>query len=95
MQSIDASDILAPSELENSDLLKTDDFTFDLASKSLLFMSSSTANGDFDFSLPHSIASSSITTTTTTNSTATTSNINNTSANMSSISKLTNSTGKF
>lgn len=38
---IDSSDILAPSELENSDLLKpTDDgdFAFDLASKSLLFM---------------------------------------------------------
>lgn len=37
---IDASDILAPSELENSDLLKADDadFMFDLTSKSLLFM---------------------------------------------------------
>lgn len=38
---IDSSDILAPSELENSDLLKPaddGDFAFDLASKSLLFM---------------------------------------------------------
>jgi hypothetical protein len=36
-QAIDASDILAPSELEDSDLLKNEDYNFDLASKSLLF----------------------------------------------------------
>jgi len=36
-QSIDVSDILAPSELEDLDLLKNEDFNFDLASKSLLF----------------------------------------------------------
>lgn len=36
-QTIDASDILAPSELEDSDLLKNGDYNFDLASKSLLF----------------------------------------------------------
>jgi hypothetical protein len=46
VQAIDASDILAPSELEDSDLLKNEDFSFDLASKSLLFMA--TANMDDD-----------------------------------------------
>ena len=42
-------DILAPSELENSDLLKNDDLNFDLVSKSLQFMTSSV---DIDFTLP-------------------------------------------
>ena len=45
-ESIDASDILAPSELEDSDLLKNEDFSFDLASKSLLFMASAAMNDD-------------------------------------------------
>ena len=40
---------MAPSELENSDLLKNDDLNFDLVSKSLQFMTSSV---DIDFTLP-------------------------------------------
>ena len=55
VKAIDASDILAPSELENSDLLKNDDLNFDLVSKSLQFMTSSV---DLDFS--HSITISSL-----------------------------------
>ena len=54
-EALDASDILAPNELENSDLLKDDNFSFDLASKSSLFMS--TTNGDLDFTLPNTITS--------------------------------------
>lgn len=46
---------MAPSELENSDLLK-DDLNFDLVSKSLQFMTSSVDN---DFTLPNSITKNS------------------------------------
>ena len=57
-EALDASDILAPNELENSDLLKDDNFSFDLASKSSLFMSTTTtSNGDLDFTLPNTITS--------------------------------------
>lgn len=65
---IDASDILAPSELENSDLLKLElvddsEFNFDLESKSLLF---TTAN-HHSHSHHHRPSNSSSSTTTATN----------------------------
>lgn len=75
VKAIDASDILAPSELENSDLLKNDDLNFDLVSKSLQFMTSSVDNDftTFTSTLPQTNKTTSTintnpsTTTTTTN----------------------------
>ena len=89
---MDASDILAPSELEDTDLLKNEDFNFDLASKSLLFM---TNNYDIDFKIINTNESTSPSApSSATSSTSSTTNINNnklinnlSSSNTSNISR--------
>ena len=90
VKAIDASDILAPSELENSDLLKNDDLNFDLVSKSLQFMTSSV---DIDFGSHSSNSTSSTTLPKNSSSSSTTvnniSNVNNKSSAYS-IGKLLN-----